>query len=329
MGYQIEGSGLRKTFVNRRSVRELLRKPFAAPGTTEALRGVDIGIEEGEIFGLLGPNGAGKTTLIKIFCCLVLPDEGRATIDGVDTSGDEKEVKRRIGLVHSDERSFYWRLSARQNLRFFARLYDVPTATREGRIQQLLDKVDMGAAADRPFSGYSSGMKQKIAIARALLHDPPILFMDEPTRSLDPASALDLRQFILEELKQRDGKTIVLATHNLREAEVLSDRMAILAGGRVQQIGTAGEIRRYGFERPSYVLETDAGADPRGPFERISEETIDDLQRITLSLEDGVSFADLMRALLAAGVPVHACDRIEPDLEQAFSRVLGDVEQDG
>src|SRR4029079_2453237 len=123
---------------------------------------------------------------------------------------------------------------------------DVPRETREARIATLLSRVDMTEPADRRFADYSSGMKQRLAIARAMLHDPPILFMDEPTRSLDPASALSLRTFILDELKGRDGKTILIATHNLREAEAACDRLAILVKGLVRQVGTVDEVRRWG-----------------------------------------------------------------------------------
>jgi ABC-2 type transport system ATP-binding protein len=229
--YTIEARGLEKTFVKARSIREILIHPFRRADRVEALRGVDLRVTEGEILSLLGPNGAGKTTLLKILSCLVLPDRGTALVGGHDTI-HENLVKRLIGYVHSDERSFYWRLSARENLRFFARLYDVPRRQTEARIDELLERVDLMKAADRPFSGYSSGMKQRVSIARALLHDPPILLMDEPTRSLDPATSRSLRQFILDQLKGRDGKTILLATHDLREAEVVSDRIAILIRGR-------------------------------------------------------------------------------------------------
>jgi ABC-2 type transport system ATP-binding protein len=203
--YAIEARGLEKTFRKRRSVRELLSRPFAASEQVRALRGVDLEVREGEIFGLLGPNGAGKTTLLKILSCLVLPDRGSAKVAGHDVE-DERRVKPEIGLVNTDERSFYWRLNARENLSFFAVLYGVPRNRRAARIDELLARVDLLDAADRPFSGYSSGMKQRMAIARALLHDPPILLMDEPTRSLDPSSQLGLRRFILDELSGQLSK---------------------------------------------------------------------------------------------------------------------------
>ena len=322
MSLSIEGHGLEKSFVKKRSVRELVTRPFARAERVPALRGVDFEVRPGEIFGLLGPNGAGKTTLVKILSCLVLPDRGKAVIGGHDVR-DENRVKPLLGLVNADERSFYWRLSGRENLRFFARLYDVPGRRVEPRIQELLDRVQMADAADRRFSDYSSGMKQRVAIARALLHDPPVLLMDEPTRSLDPAASLQLRRFIAEELQARHGKTILLATHNLREAEDLCDRVAILVRGRIRQIGRVEEVRRWGLSERN--LQLDVGSWPEellGPFQVRRNDPIDDGRRITVALDDGATLDDILRILLASGVKVLGCDRVEPDLEEAFSRIL-------
>jgi ABC-2 type transport system ATP-binding protein len=320
--YAIEGSGLEKSFAKKRTLRELLAHPFQTPARVRALGGVDLRVATGEIFGLLGPNGAGKTTLVKILSCLVLPDRGRALVAGIDVT-QENRVKPRIGLVHSDERSFYWRLTGRENMRFFARLYDLPGARIDARIDELLRRVDLVEAADRRFSGYSSGMKQRLAIARALLHDPPILLMDEPTRSLDPASALALRAFVKDELKRRDGKTILLATHNLREAEALCDRIAVLVEGTVRQTGTVAEVRRWGIDERRYRIDlapTDAAI--TGPYRTVSDERTDGMRRLVVSLEGRTGLNDVLAALLAQGAVVQACDRVEPDLEEAFARLL-------
>jgi ABC-2 type transport system ATP-binding protein len=321
VNHAIEAFQLEKTFVRRRSLQDLLRHPFRRAERVRALRGVDLRVRRGEILGLLGPNGAGKTTLLKILSCLVLPDRGRALVGGEETT-QETKVKRMIGLVHSDERSFYWRLTGVENLRFFACLYDVPRARVDARIRELLERVDLAGAARTRFSDYSSGMKQRLAIARSMLHDPPILLMDEPTRSLDPAAALSLRRFV-QELRARDGRTILLATHNLREAEALCDRIAILARGRVRQVGTVTEVRRWGIEEQRFRLEVGYWPDAlRGPFTVVSNEPVDGARRVSVSLEGGARLDDLLRAVLAAGVPLHACDREEPDLEEAFARIL-------
>jgi len=322
MDYAIEGVELEKSFAKKRSLTELFTKPFGTGERIHALRGVDLTVKTGEIFGLLGPNGAGKTTLVKILSCLILPDRGRAVIGGDDVR-HENRVKARIGLVHSDERSFYWRLSGRDNLRFFARLYDVPGKRIESRIDELLLKVDLAAAAPRRFSDYSSGMKQRLAIARALLHDPPILLMDEPTRSLDPAASLSLRRLIKDELNGRDGKTVLLATHNLREAEVLCDRIAILVQGTVRQVGTVSEVRRWGIDERQFRLEVSHWQqDVVAPFHTVSSERIGDLRRLVVAAEGDARLDDLLKSVMAQGGKIESCDRIEPDLEEAFARLL-------
>ncbi len=324
MDYAIEGFELEKSFAKKRSLTELIRKPFAVPERVRALRGVDLHVKTGEIFGLLGPNGAGKTTLVKILSCLILPDRGRATIGGEDVRHENK-VKPRLGLVHSDERSFYWRLSGRENLRFFARLYDVPGKRIDARIDELLRKVDLTEAAPRRFSDYSSGMKQRLAIARALLHDPPVLLMDEPTRSLDPSASLSLRALIKEELQGRDGKTILLATHNLREAEVLCERVAILVQGTVRQVGTIDEVRRWGIDEHQFRLEVENWRDDMtGPFRIVSSERAERYQRVVIVLDGKGGLNDALKSVMSQGGSIQSCDRIEPDLEEAFARFLAD-----
>ena len=329
MDHAIEGFGIEKSFKKKRSFRDMLTRPFAAAGQVRALGGVDLSVGTGEIFGLLGPNGAGKTTLIKILACLVLPDAGRALIGGDDVR-HENRVKPKLGLVHSDERSFYWRLSGRENLRFFARLYNVPGRRIEGRVDALLEKVDLVEAAPRRFSDYSSGMKQRLAIARALLHDPPVLLMDEPTRSLDPASSRSLRAFIRDELNRRDRKTILLATHNLQEVETLCDRIGILVRGTMRQVGSVPEVRRWGVTERLFRLEVSGWHEPLGGEVRVvSDESVDGVRRITLAVEGEGRLNPLLGGLIARGAVIHACDRLEPDLEEAFARILASEEDRG
>jgi ABC-2 type transport system ATP-binding protein len=318
----IEVRGIEKSFVKKRPLGQILTRPWRRAERHHALRGVSLDMREGEILGLLGPNGAGKTTLLKILSCLVLPDKGTARVGGFDVR-QEQRVKPRIGLVHSDERSFYWRLSARENLRFFARLYNLEGRRIGSRIDELLRRVDMLEAADRPFSDYSSGMKQRIAIARALLHDPPILLMDEPTRSLDPAASLSLRQFVLEELSGRDGKTILLATHNLHEAESMADRVAVLVGGLVREVGTVAEVRHWGLDGQRYTLDIDDRARVlAGPFRVLDDTVVDGRRRVTVVLDHGTAFEVMLQALLGLNLGLRSCDRHEPDLESAFARIL-------
>jgi len=328
VSHAIHGIGLEKRFSKRRSLRELARKPFARAERVHALRGVDLAVDRGEIFGLLGPNGAGKTTLLKIFSCLVLPDAGRAEVDGIDTV-HENRVKRRLGLVNSDERSFYWRLTGWENLQFFARIYDVPGPRIEARIGELLDRVDMREAAGRRFAEYSSGMKQRMAVARALLHDPPILLMDEPTRSLDPVAAMALRGFIRDELQRREGKTIILASHDLHEVESLADRVGFIVRGRVRRTGTVAEIKRWGLSEKTYEVVLAADARPlSGPFRIVADETVEGQRRLRLALPQAEPLEPALRALLAAGVSLRSIHEVEADLEQAFARIIGAAEDE-
>jgi len=222
------------------SLRPVRRQPPVC-----ALREIDLTVRPGEILGLLGTNGAGKTTLLKILATPILPTAGRVTVDGHDVTRDASSVKAMIGLVAGDERSFYWRLTGRQNLEFFAAFQGLSRDAARGRIGELAERLGL-EALDRRFGVYSTGMRHRLAIARALLHHPRILLFDEPTRSLDPLAAGALRRLIRETLVRELGCTVVLATHNLEEAEELAGRIAVLHQGRLLGCGTVGELREQG-----------------------------------------------------------------------------------
>lgn len=226
-------------------------RPSAKPPST-AVDNVSLSIKKGELFGLLGPNGAGKTTLTKMLCTLILPTSGSATIAGYPLSQPER-IRAAVGLVVNEERSFYWRLSAYNNLRFFAALHGLFGRTAETRIQQLLQDVELTAYADRRFSNFSSGMKQRLAIARALLHEPTILFLDEPSRSLDPTATEKLHELIYRLMDVRQV-TIFLITHDLAEAEKLCERVAVMHEGRVQVAGAPQQLRQQLEHRLQYKI---------------------------------------------------------------------------
>ncbi|MGC9514318.1 ABC transporter ATP-binding protein [Methanocrinis sp.] len=238
----IETRRLTKTFVLPRGFTDLVRRRPAIGGITP-VDGLNLSVEKGEVFGILGPNGAGKTTLIKILCTLILPTAGSAQINGFDLERESGRVRESIGLVTTDERSFYWRLTGRQNLEFFASLHNFYSDEARDMVDDLLGVVDLRYAADERFLNYSAGMKQRMAIARGLLNDPSVLFMDEPTRSLDPGAAQGLRDFIAEEIVGERGKTIFISTHNLEEAEELCDRVAIFDDGRIKVIGSPEDLK--------------------------------------------------------------------------------------
>ena len=206
----------------------------------EALKGITFSIERGEIFGLLGPNGAGKSTTIKILSTMLLPTSGKVEISGYDIYKEEQQIREKINFVFGGERSLYFRLSAEDNLFYFADLYKIPRKKQLEIVPSLLELVGLGDVANRRVETFSKGMKQRLQIARALLNDPEIIFLDEPSIGLDPVGALELRN-IIKDLAQK-GKTILLTTHYMAEAEELCDRIAIINHGEIVTCGTIEEI---------------------------------------------------------------------------------------
>jgi ABC-2 type transport system ATP-binding protein len=221
-------------------LKKLLRRKFKPP--VEALRNVSFEIREGEIFGLIGPNGAGKTTLTKIIATLIQPTAGAVSVKGHDTVIDDQRVRRNVGLAGAEERSFYWRLTAEQNLLFFARLYGLSNRTARRRLAELFELLDLQGIARRRFAELSTGNKQRLAVARAMLAEPPVLLLDEPTRSLDPIAATRMRSTI-KSLSQRNKSTIFLTSHNLPEVEELCDRVAIISKGEIRALDTPQNLR--------------------------------------------------------------------------------------
>lgn len=311
---------LSKVYIKRRSLREMVIHPFTPAEQVAGLRDVDLSVERGEIFGLLGPNGAGKTTLLKVLACLILPTRGRALVDGATVGSDDLAAKVAIGFVTSDERSFYWRLTGKENLIFFARLYRLSFSEARRRTAELIAAMDLEEVADRQFMTFSSGMKQRLAIARALLHDPPILCLDEPTRSLDPIAAKHLRSFVKEKLNRGQGKTILLATHNLQEAEEMCDRLAILNQGRVLRQGRITEITDGLPGRDQYVLKVTGLEElPAGPSWSAAVDRSDETMRFDVAVDrGGGALSELLRSVLKAGGTIVSCHRKEPSLQEVF-----------
>ena len=207
----------------------------------EAVRGVSFEVGEGELFGLLGPNGAGKTTTIKMLITLLIPTAGEARVLGFDVVKDAREVRKRIGYVFGGDRGVYERLSALDNLRYFAELYAVPARDQKRRIAELLDLVGLAGREKERVEGYSRGMRQRLHVARGLLHDPPVLFLDEPTIGLDPVGARELRATIAS--LTAIGKTVLLTTHYMFEADALCDRFAVIAQGKIVAEGTPRDLK--------------------------------------------------------------------------------------
>jgi ABC-2 type transport system ATP-binding protein len=199
---------------------------------TDALRSVTLQIERGEVFGLVGPNGAGKTTLLRLLATLLFPSSGGGRIGGADLVRQAGTVRRLVGFASGEDRGFYWRLTGRENLEFFAGLLGLSPRAGRRRADEMLELVDLLPMAHQPVEQYSTGMRQRLGIARALLGMPAVLLLDEPTRSLDPMIAAGV-QALVSRLAGEAGTTVVLATHNLDEAERICDRVAVLVAGSV------------------------------------------------------------------------------------------------
>ena len=237
----VEVEGISKRFPVRRSWKDTILHPRSTT-YQEALHDVSLSVARGEFFGVLGKNGAGKTTLFKILATLVLPDSGQARVDGIDVTQDPMGIRRRLVPVIPYERSLYWRLNAEENLRLYASLQGFTGRRVKERVHHVLEVVDLQNTGTKQVGLFSSGMKQRLLVARALLSDPVVLLLDEPTRSLDPVSARNLRHFLRDRINQEQGCTILLATHDAEEVRELCPRVGILEEGRLVVEGRTDDL---------------------------------------------------------------------------------------
>ena len=317
----IEVSHLRRTFTSsigviKRTAREIV-----------AVDDVSFEIQEGELFGLLGPNGAGKTTTTKMLTTLLIPTGGTATIEGFDVVKEADQVRRRIGFIFGGERGLYWRLSGIDNLRYFASLYNVDPDVTKKRIEFLLDMVGLQGRGDEKVQGYSRGMKQRLHVARTLLHNPDILFLDEPTLGLDPVGAREFRQVILN--LQSEKKTILLTTHYMFEADALCDRIAIINHGRIIALDTPAGLKSRVHDMN--VVEVEIFGIPEAtlahlrslPFvDALSVEDYDQKQMLLIQTGRGAeAVSDILGAI--DGQRVGRVVVREPTLEDAYVRLVG------
>jgi ABC-2 type transport system ATP-binding protein len=295
-------------------------------GAITAVDSLTFDVAQGEIFGLLGPNGAGKTTTIRMLCCLISVTGGEAHIAGyrLGNKADSLAIRKLIGLV-PDNIGLYEELSAYENLDYFGKLYECSAAVRVERITYFLKLLDLWDKRDQVISSYSKGMKQKVAIARALIHDPQLLFFDEPTANLDPESSRVVRDFILK-LKQ-DGKTIFINTHNLAEAQRICDRIGILKT-RLLAVNTPLELEKSVFGSRT-VIELDAvneqilaavrSLNPQGFTVEGS--------RITVTLTDPQrENPDYVQAIVAAGGRIRNVTQLNPGLEETYIKVIEETQ---
>ena len=295
----------------------------------EAVRGISFDIEEGELFGLLGPNGAGKTTTIKMLITLLIPTSGSARVLGYDVVEHPREVRARIGYVFGGERGLYERLSGLDNLRYFSELYGVPPQVQRSRIGYLLELVGLTGRENERVEGYSRGMRQRLHIARGLLHDPPVVFLDEPTIGVDPIGARELRATIAS--LAEGGKTVLLTTHYMFEADALCDRIAVISEGRIVASGTPRTLKSVVADRT--VIEIEAFGVPEETISRmramdgvtaLSVEERDQAQVLLVQSPDGL---EITHTLLGhrEGARVGRVITREPTLEDAYVALVSEA----
>jgi ABC-2 type transport system ATP-binding protein len=322
-------SELWKEFPAARSLADLLRNAGRRPSPVVA--DVSLDVCAGEFVGLLGPNGAGKTTLLKILATLITPDRGTVTIGGHDVVTAAPSVRQIIAPVLANERSLYWRLSARENLELFAALMRLPLSDVSPRIDEALDAVGLSDAGRKMVGQFSAGMMQRLLVARALLGSPRVLLLDEPTRSLDPAAARAFRAFLREELGTRRGCAVLVATHRSEEAFELCDRVVVLNRGRVIAAGPAKELGEAltGVRYSVHTLEPNHDALEEmvtsGKARRVAatSEGAGRWWRVEIEIEGGDANARVVLAtLITAGMPIARFERVVSPLGELIDRAI-------
>ena len=293
-------------------------------GEIQAVNGVSFNIEQGEVFGFLGPNGAGKTSTINMMIGLSRPTSGHIVIDGIDAIKYIKKVQKIIGII-PDENNLYDEMDGFDNLCFCASLYGIRKAEREKRATELLEQFNLTKAGKRPFKTYSKGMKRKLTIAAGIIHDPKILFLDEPTTGIDIESARQIRELILD-LKKQD-KTIFITTHYIEEAERICDRIAFIVDGKIVKNGTVTELMESAEREHKIRLQLD------NSIKEMKEELENNLVNCSIHIPDEnscliiskerIALSPILQLLDSKGISVYEAKEIKPSLEDVFVKITG------
>ncbi|MGL6094570.1 MAG: ATP-binding cassette domain-containing protein [Fimbriiglobus sp.] len=299
------------------------------PAEFVALGGVDLEVRPGELFGLLGPNGAGKTTLIKILTTLLAPTAGRAWVDGVDVVADPHAIRPRINMVSGGESSGYGILTVRENLWLFSRIYGVANADVAARTDRMLDVVGLMDKAGSRVSHLSTGQRQKMNFCRGFITDPKILFLDEPTLGLDVTSARAIRKFVREWMAERAGRTLLLTTHYMAEADELCDRVAIIDNGKVLACDTPANLKRRVQEYPLFELSLAPGADGVAELAKLpgvhqaTKTETPNAVHLKVSLREESAIGAVVQRVVQDGGHILTLRKVEPTLEDVFIELVG------
>jgi len=318
--YAVEARGLVKRYVTKRRKGLLGGERVVI----EALKGVSFSFGRGQIFGLLGPNGAGKTTTVKILSTILLPDGGDAFVEGFSVTREAGRVREVLGVVFSADKGFYGRLTGFENLVYYGMLYGLSRGEAKRRAEELLDLVDLGDSRHRLYEEYSLGMRARLALAKALIHDPSVVILDEPTIGLDPVSSRRIRD-VLKRLS-KEGKGVMITTHNMWEAEILCNSVAIIVGGRIVATGSPEDLKkRVAGQRyiELEVLEPPEKIALDG-FELVRAEGELALLRIRASEDIASSIEKAISKARSLGLKIASVRVREPSLEDVFVEVVGD-----
>jgi ABC-2 type transport system ATP-binding protein len=329
--YAIQTMNLTKTFKTKILYASLFNRQTRC---VNAVDNLNLNIKKGELFGLLGPNGAGKTTLVKILCTLLPPDDGVATVNGFDVAKQQMQVKKSIGTIFSvGERGFFWRLTGYSNLEFFAAINNVPRSGRQERIMEVLELVGMQEKAFEIFQKYSGGMKRKLALARALLADPPILLLDEPTTGLDVTSSRNIRDFIKNDLSKKHGKTVLYTTHYIEEVSQMCDRVGIMNKGKIVALDTPEALK--GMAKKGEVLDimvknmSEAQVNSLRGLDGVSslaaevQDSVLGQTRLRVRLENVDALPTVLDFFFREKIKLLSFRQEEPTLEDAFIELTG------
>jgi len=329
MTFAVETKDLTRVFKRR---KPLLRRAKAEENGEDilALDRVNLTIHEGEMFGMLGPNGAGKTTLIKILATLLLPTSGYAAVAGYDVTKDPFPIRQRINMVSGGETSGYGLLTVRENIWMFSQFYGVPSKSAKAKIDELLKHFGLWDKRNEKVRGISTGQRQKMNMIRGLVTDPSIFFLDEPTLGLDVNASRVIREYIRDWVKKQPGKTILLTTHYMMEAEMLCDRIAIINKGQILACDTPENLKRRIHQDSTFRLEVDAlrtmdgfAAIPGVRNFSTASDIAKNTTKLTFILSDESAVSDIMSRVMGQGSKIHSLQKSEPTLEDVFVAMCG------